>query len=123
MKQVFQSLSNGEVELINLPSPSGTEDQILIQTICSLVSKGTEKMLIEFGKKNLISKVKSQPAKSKELINKANEGPLMAIEAAKSKLDKPLLGYCNVGFYQWVKCKSFKTGDRVISNGPHAEIF
>ena len=99
MKQVFQSLSNGEVELINLPSPSGTEDQILIQTICSLVSKGTEKMLIEFGKKNLISKVKSQPAKSKELINKAfNEGPLIAIEAAKSKLDKPLaLGYCNVG--------------------------
>jgi len=125
MKQLIQSLKDGKVELIDAPSPSLKKGHILISTSCSAISSGTEKMLLDFGKSNLLNKAISQPEKVSEALNKiSTEGLLTTVDAIKSKLNSPIaLGYSNVGI---VISKSddvddFKIGDRVVSNGNHAE--
>jgi threonine dehydrogenase-like Zn-dependent dehydrogenase len=99
---------------------------ILVQTTRSLVSIGTEKMLVEFGKSNLISKARQQPERVKMVLDKVKTDGLMpTIEAVFSKLEQPIpLGYCNVGRVIEVGegVSGFKVGDRVASNGPHAEF-
>lgn len=126
MKQIFQSLSDGTTELTELPSPQVASGQLLIRTNCSLVSAGTERMLVEFGKANLLEKVRQQPDKVQEVLNKAlTDGLLATFDAVQSKLDQPLpLGYCNVGTVVALGSGvlGFKVGDRVASNGPHAEL-
>ena len=96
-----------------------------MQTARSLVSLGTEKMLIEFGKGSLIAKARSQPDKVIQVLQKVKtDGLLTTYDAVKSKLDTPIpLGYCNVGSV--VECdqnSGYSVGDRVVSNGSHAEI-
>jgi threonine dehydrogenase-like Zn-dependent dehydrogenase len=99
---------------------------VLIKTHRSLVSLGTEKMLVEFGKSNLISKARQQPEKVKQVLDKIKtEGLLPTLEAVFNKLDEPLpLGYCNAGEVIAVGegVTEFRVGDRVASNGHHAEI-
>ena len=58
MKQIIQDLSAGDTILIDVPAPSVRPGQILIQTTKSLVSLGTERMLVEFGKSNLLQKAR-----------------------------------------------------------------
>ena len=65
MKQVMQNLSNGETSLVDVPSPRSLKGHVNIQTTKSLVSVGTERMLVDFGKANLIDKARSQPDKLK----------------------------------------------------------
>ena len=124
MKQIFQSLSNGKIFLEELPVPKIKDNTIIISTNKSVVSAGTERMLIEFGKANYLTKARQQPDKVKEVFDKIKtDGILSTIETVKSKLDQPIpLGYCNVGVVTESKSKEFKIGDRVISNGPHAEF-
>jgi predicted dehydrogenase/threonine dehydrogenase-like Zn-dependent dehydrogenase len=98
---------------------------ILIRTTQTLVSLGTERMLVEFGKSNLISKARQQPDKVKMVLDKIKaEGLLPTLEAVFSKLEQPLpLGYCNVGIIEDIGegVTGFALGDRVASNGQHAE--
>ncbi len=126
MKQLFQSLSDGTTYISEIPVPNISKGNLLIKTSCSLLSSGTERMLIEFGKSNLLGKAKQQPDKVKEVLNKLKtEGIITTIDAIKSKLEIPIpLGYCNVGEVIQVgdEVSGFKIGDRVISNGAHAEI-
>ena len=124
MLQILQNLSNGETSLINVPSPSSIKDHINIQTSKSLVSVGTERMLVDFGKAGWINKALSQPDKVKMAMDKIkNDGLSATYNAVKSKLDQPLpLGYCNVGKIVDPTNTGFETGTRVVSNGPHAEI-
>lgn len=126
MKQVLQSFKNGETILAETPSPNFNSVQALIQTNISLISYGTEKSLIEFGKSNYLSKIKSQPDKVKLVLDKIkSDGILETYISVNSKLDKPIpLGYCNVGKVISVgdDVSSLKPGDRVVSNGPHAEV-
>ena len=126
MKQVFQSLSTGSSTLPDLPSPSLPSGHLLIRSTYSLVSAGTERMLVDFGKANLIDKARQQPDKVQDVLNKARtDGILSTFDAVKSKLDKPLpLGYSNVGIVVDVASDvlGFKAGDRVVSNAPHAEL-
>lgn len=128
MKQLIQNLKNGETILEDVPAPQAGS-QVLIQTACSLVSPGTERMLVEFGKGNLIQKAKSQPDKVKQVFDKIRtDGLLPTLEAVFKRLDEPLpLGYCNAGIVvapgsDPKNHTMFRTGDRVISNGAHAEI-
>ena len=92
----------------------------------SLVSAGTEKMLVDFGKSNIIDKARMQPDKVSDVINKVrSDGLFSTLEAVKTKLEDPLsLGYSNVGIVVDVGSgvSEFKVGDRVVSNGPHAEL-
>ena len=126
MKQIFQSIKNGETFFIDTPSPRIKANEVLIKTEYSLISSGTERMLIDFGKGNILEKAKQQPDKVKEVMNKAKtDGIFSTVDAVRNKLNEPLpLGYCNVGKIIEIgdAVKNFKIGDRVVSNGPHAEI-
>lgn len=125
MKQIIQDLKDGKTILEEVPVPSVKSGQVLIETTRSLVSLGTERMLVEFGKANYFQKAKQQPDKVKEVINKVKtDGLKPTINAVFNKLGQPLpLGYCNVGKVIAVGkgVESFKVGERVASNGNHAE--
>ena len=125
MKQLLQSLKDGSTNIVEVPVSSPKKGHILIKTLYSLVSSGTEKTLVDFGKGHLIDKAKQQPDKVKDVLNKIkNDGIHSTYEAVVSKLDKPIpLGYCNVGIVQEIgECvQEFKIGDLVVSNGSHAE--
>ncbi|MBZ9629083.1 bi-domain-containing oxidoreductase [Psychroflexus sp. CAK1W] len=126
MKQIIQSFKTGDTILEEVPAPKAKSGQVLIQTSKSLVSLGTERMLVEFGKSNLISKARQQPDKVKQVLDKIKtEGLLPTLEAVFNKLGEPLpLGYCNVGKVIAVGegVSEFQVGDRVASNGQHAEF-
>lgn len=126
MKQIIQSFKTGDTILEEIPAPIIRKGAVLIETTYSLVSLGTEKMLVEFGKSNLISKARQQPEKVKQVLDKMKtEGLLPTLEAVFNKLEQPLpLGYCNVGKVIAVGegVNEFKIGNRVASNGHHAEI-
>jgi predicted dehydrogenase/threonine dehydrogenase-like Zn-dependent dehydrogenase len=125
MKQVLQSLKNGKTLIEDVPVPLPTSGEVLIKTSNTLVSSGTERMLLEFGKSNLLNKARKQPEKLKMVLDKIKtDGLQPTLEAVFSKLDKPLpLGYCNVGTIVSLgsNISGFAVGDRVISNGNHAE--
>lgn len=126
MKQIIQSFKTGETILEEVPAPQVSRGRVLIQTTHSLVSLGTERMLVEFGKSNLLSKARQQPDKVKQVLDKIKTDGLMpTLEAVFNKLGEPLpLGYCNVGRVIAVGegVSDFKVGDRVASNGQHAEF-
>ena len=69
MIQILQNLSNGVISLADIPAPSLTQGKVLINTKYSLISKGTEQMLLEFGKANYLGKARQQPDKVKAVIN------------------------------------------------------
>jgi predicted dehydrogenase/threonine dehydrogenase-like Zn-dependent dehydrogenase len=125
VRQVIQDLKNGATILEEIPAPMIKSGHILIQTTRSLVSLGTERMLVEFGKSNLFQKARQQPDKVKEVINKVKtDGLKSTFNAVINKLDQPIpLGYCNVGIVIGVGkgVDEFSIGDRVTSNGAHAE--
>ena len=125
MKQIIQNLKNGETSLAEVPVPIVKHGHVLIKTQKSIVSLGTEKMLVNFGKANYIQKARQQPEKVKQVINKIRtDGLKPTIESVFRKLNEPLpLGYCNAGVVVGIGegVDDFNIGDRVISNGSHAE--
>jgi len=126
MKQILQNMSTGVTRLVDVPVPKYSNTDVLIQSLSSLISIGTERMLVEFGKANILSKARQQPEKVKMVLEKVKtDGLLTTIDAVKSKLDQPLaLGYCNVGTVVAMggAVQGLKIGDRVASNGSHAEM-
>ena len=126
MKQILQNLGNGETALEDVPTPESKSGTLLIATTQSLVSAGTERMLVDFGKANLLDKARQQPDKVKMVLDKIRtDGLGPTIETVRNKLDQSIpLGYCNVGTVGEVGAgvTGFKVGDRVASNGQHAEV-
>ncbi len=129
MKQILQNLKSGETVLEEIPAPKVRAGHVLIRTRLTLVSAGTEKMLVEFGKGSLFAKAKAQPDKVKQVVEKVKtDGLATTLHAVRSKLDQPLpLGYCNVGTIvqargDGAEAGGLDMGDRVICNGPHAEV-
>ena len=125
MKQIVQDLKSGQTILEEVPAPQVKSGCVLIKTTRTLVSLGTERMLVEFGKANLIDKARQQPDKVKQVLDKLNtDGIQPTLEAIFTKLGQPLpLGYCNVGKVIAIGkgVTEFSVGDRVASNGNHAE--
>lgn len=126
MKQILQDMANGGTTVTEAPVPQCSKGHLLISTTTSLISAGTERMLVGFGKASLIDKARQQPEKVKMVLEKVQtDGLLTTYDAVKSKLAQPLaLGYCNVGLVQEVGAgvDGFQVGDRVVSNGPHADM-
>lgn len=126
MKQIVQHLATGETALVTSPVPRIGAGDVLINARVSLLSAGTERMLVGFGKASYLSKAKQQPEKVKQVLHKMKtDGVFATLEAVKSKLDQPIpLGYCHVGVVAAVGAgvKHLKPGDRVVSNAPHADV-
>ena len=124
MLQLLQHLGNGRTSLVEVPAPSPRRGALMIETKVSVVSAGTERMLVDFGRSSLLGKIRQQPERVREVWAKIRSNGLgPTIEAIRSKLSQPIpLGYCNVGIVRHSGSKDFAEGDRVISNGPHAEV-
>lgn len=126
MKQVMQNLGTGATELTVAPCPRPSAGHLLIRTSRSLISPGTERMLVEFGKASLINKALQQPDKVRMVLDKIRtDGLATTVGAVRSKLQQPLaLGYCNAGVVIELGpgVTGFREGDRVVSNGPHADV-
>ena len=126
MKQIVQHLSTGTIQVAEVPAPAVLPGHVLIESTCSLVSPGTERMLLEFGRSGWLERARQQPDKVWQALEKVRTDGLFAtIEAIRSKLDQPIpLGYCNVGRVLELGSgiAHLRPGDRVVSNGPHAEL-
>jgi len=125
MKQILQDLRTGATTVEQIPVPHVARGHLLVRSSCTLVSAGTEKMLVDFGKAGWIQKAKQQPDKVRAVLDKIRtDGLLPTLEAVRNKLDQPLvMGYCNVGVVvaKGADVHGFEIGDRVASNGRHAE--
>lgn len=126
MKQILQDMAKGGTTVTTSPAPSLSANTINIATTVSLISAGTERMLVDFGKSSMLDKARQQPDKVKMVLEKVKtDGLATTIEAVQSKLAQPIpLGYCNVGTVVEAgkNVGGFKAGDRVVSNGSHADI-
>ncbi len=125
MKQITQNLKTGKSIVVDVPLQKLKAGHVLLQTKTSLISAGTERMLVDFGKSGYLKKAKQQPDKVKEVIQKVKtDGLMTTYEAVKAKLDQPMpMGYCNVGRVVAVgsDVEGYEIGDLVASNGQHAE--
>ena len=125
MRQVLQSLGDGRTVLAEVPAPRAGAGRVVVRTTCSLISAGTERMLVDFGRAGWLERARQQPGAVRQVLDKVRtDGLLATVEAVRSKLDGPVqLGYCNVGVVTEVGAdvRGFAVGDRVVSNGPHAE--
>ena len=126
MKQILQNLRTGFTEVVEVPAPCVGAGQLLIRTTHTLVSAGTERMLVEFGRANLLDKARQQPDKVRQVLEKVRtDGLLTTLNAVQNKLGQPMaLGYSNVGLVADVGrgVEGFVIGNRVVSNGKHAEL-
>ena len=99
MKQVVQSFRNAELSVDDVPAPRVTPGRILVHTGASLVSAGTERMVVDFAEKNLLEKARSRPDLVRQTLDKAKrEGILSTLDAVQNRLDQPMaLGYSSAG--------------------------
>lgn len=127
MRALLQNLGSGETLLVEAPDPVPGRSEILVRAHASAVSPGTERMLVEFGRAPLWKKVASQPARVRQVLDKARaEGVATALEAVRARLDTPLPpGYSAAGriVALGADVQGFAVGDRVAAAGPHAELF
>ena len=125
MRQLVQHLGSGRTELLAVPAPGPRSGRLLVRATRSLVSLGTERMLVEFGRGGWFSKARQQPEKFRAVLAKMrSEGTFATIAAVRSKLAQPIpLGYCHVGqVLDAGDIPGFVVGDRLVSNSPHAEV-
>jgi hypothetical protein len=102
VKQPLQNLKSGKIELVEEPQQGLKGGCLLVTTRATLISAGTERMLVEFGKAGYLTKAISPPDKVKQVLDKIRtDGIATTIKSVQAKLDQPLpLGYSNVGIVQ-----------------------
>ncbi|MCP4379944.1 MAG: zinc-binding dehydrogenase [Hyphomicrobiales bacterium] len=126
MQAVVQSFGAGKTELVDLPAPQALPGTVVIASRRSLISSGTERMLVNFGRGSMLDKARQRPDKVRQALDKVRtDGVMATVEAVRRQLDQSIpLGYSNAGVIVDVgqDVTGFKLGDRVASNGPHAAM-
>jgi predicted dehydrogenase len=130
MKQLLQNISTGEATVTDVPAPKAGPGEILVRVGASLVSAGTEKMVVEFAEKNVLQKAIARPDLVRQVLNKASrEGVVSTLSSVRQRLDTDMaLGYSNAGAVIQVGggVSEFKIGDRAACAGGgfavHAEF-
>ncbi len=129
MKQVLQSIRSGEVEVKDVPPPGPAPGRILVRIAASLVSPGTERMMMEFSSKSLLRKAQARPDLVRQVMGKVRkEGLLSTVDAVRNRLEQPMpLGYSCAGtvIHAGEGVDGFQPGDPVACAGAgyavHAE--
>ena len=126
MKQLLQNVKNGNTTIEEVPMPTPREGMALVKIAASLVSAGTERMIVEFAEKNLVGKARSRPDLVKQVIDKARrEGIVPTLQAAFNRLDQPMtLGYSSAGTIVALgkNMQGFKVGQRVACAGAGSAV-
>jgi len=121
MKQLLQNLKDGKAVVLDVPAPTPLAGQALVRTAASLVSAGTERMVVSFAEKSLLGKARSRPDLARQVIEKARrEGALPTLRAAFNRLDEPMaLGYSSAGVIVRLGegMEGFHVGQRVACAG------
>jgi predicted dehydrogenase/threonine dehydrogenase-like Zn-dependent dehydrogenase len=121
MKQLLQNMKTGQTAVEEVPIPAPASGQALVKVSASLVSAGTERMLVEFAEKSLLGKARSRPDLVKQVLEKMRrEGVLVTLGAAFNRLDQPMpLGYSSAGAIVALgdAMDGFKVGQRVACAG------
>jgi len=121
MKQLLQNIKDGKTLIEEIPTPTPHDGQALVRVHASLVSAGTERMVVEFAEKSLVGKARSRPDLVKQVLEKAKrEGVLPTLQAAFNRLDQPMpLGYSSAGEIVALgkNMRGFKVGQRVACAG------
>ncbi|HEV7663939.1 MAG TPA: oxidoreductase, partial [Chloroflexota bacterium] len=131
MKQVLQYRRSGATRVMEVPAPMTPSTGLLVQNEWSLISPGTERMLVEAGGGNLLNTARQRPDLVRQVVEKASrDGIAATVEAVRSRLDVAIpLGYSCAGTVLDVGPRAqsaFAIGDRVACAGAgqanHAEI-
>ena len=121
MKQLLQNMKTGKTSVEDIPIPNPRTGQALVRVAASLVSAGTERMLVEFAEKSLLGKARSRPDLVKQVLDRMRrEGVLVTLGAAFNRLDQPMpLGYSSAGTIVALgeKMEGFTVGQRVACAG------
>jgi len=129
MKQLLQNVKNGKTTVEDVPVPTPRDGMALVKIYATLVSAGTERMVVEFAEKTLVGKARSRPDLVKQTLDKAKrEGVMPTVQAVFNRLDQPMaLGYSSAGVIVALgrNMHGFKVGQRVACAGAnyasHAE--
>lgn len=130
MRQIVQEPGSGELSLQDVPSPQMMPGGVAVRTVASAISAGTERSMIEMGRKSLLGKAKARPDLVRKVLRKGKqEGWLNALQTARSRLERPRpLGYSAAGIVTEVgeDVRDLSVGDRVAVGGAgyanHAEV-
>ncbi len=121
MKQLLQNLRDGKTAVEEVPIPTPRAGMALVKTTASLVSAGTERMVVEFAEKSLVGKARSRPDLVKQVLEKASrEGLINTVQSAFDRLDQPMaLGYSSAGTIVALgpNMQGFRVGQRVACAG------
>lgn len=130
MKQILQNRQSGKASVVQVPVPVVQRGRVLVRTVASLISAGTEKAAVELGRKSLLRRAREQPELVKKVFEKVKtEGLFNTFDAVQAKLNSAgALGYSAAGIVIEVgeDVKEFRIGDRVACAGvgyaSHAEV-
>ena len=121
MKQLLQNLKTGLTSVEDVPVPTPRPGQALVRVAASLVSAGTERMVVEFAEKSLVGKARARPDLVRQVVDKMKrEGVVSTVQAAFNRLDQPTpLGYSSAGTITALGAgmEGFTVGQRVACAG------
>lgn len=126
MHQVILHAGNGTLRVVEVPQPQVQPGHVLIANRVSVISAGTERWLMKLAQSSLLSKARQRPDLVRDVLRKVRaEGFFNTLRQVRDRLDEPMpIGNSSAGVV--LACgegvTEYRPGDRVASNGPHAQV-